>query len=89
MALNVGDERVRHPIISLCWDLAHRVRRLERDNKGWQDACARLTHDIAATDRSAEAWRARALSLYLIADPNLRVDVMRAHTDIDMLTEDR
>jgi hypothetical protein len=77
---------VRHPIISLCWELAHRVRRLERDNKGWQDACARLSADLEAQEAATERWRTRALSLRLLA-PDDANWVMRTHTDIDQLEE--
>jgi hypothetical protein len=81
---------VRHPIISLCWELAHRVRRLERDNAGWQDAYARRTADWRDAQRKADGWRVRCDSLYEIADPDLRDEVLGVHNTLDRLptTED-
>jgi hypothetical protein len=80
---------MRAPIVSICWAQAARIRRQERDIAELVTAYRTALDDLDAQETVAAAWRARALSLYLIADPHLRTGVMRAHTDIDQMGETR
>lgn len=75
-----------HPIVEVCWRQAARIRNLTRDIQTLSAAYSRATADLAAQEQAAERWRARCLSIYLIADPELRDGVMRSHSDIDAMS---
>jgi hypothetical protein len=75
----------RGPIVRLCWDQARTIRRQKQEiqnlTRGYrfaQDANVRLTEQVTG-------WRVRALSLFLVADPDLRDLIMRHHATLDRL----
>jgi hypothetical protein len=79
---------MRHPIVEVCWRQAARIRRQARDIATLSAAYKRATADLAAQEQAAERWRSRCLSIYLIADPELRDGVMRSHSDIEVMTKE-
>jgi hypothetical protein len=80
----------RGPIVRLCWEQAARIRRLTQEVEGWRAAHARRTADWRDAQRKADGWRVRCDSLYEIADPDLRDEVLGVHNTLDRLptTED-
>jgi hypothetical protein len=75
----------RGPIVRLCWEQAATIRQQKRDirylTRGYR-AAVDANQQMAV---QVTGWRDRALSLFLIADPDLRDLVMRHHATLDRL----
>lgn len=79
------------PIVATCWRQAARIRRQSRDIARLSKAYRYAIADRDLLQRDIDGWTSRCASLYLIADPTLRDEVLGVHNAIDWLptTEDR
>jgi hypothetical protein len=73
------------PIVAICWRQARTIRRQAQDIRRLERAYRVAVDANQHQAVRLEGWRVRALSLFLVADPDLRDLIMRHHATLDRL----